>query len=47
VELGRNLWTMAYLYFPIPEEGIHKQEFTLLASPNGSDETFLVRFKIR
>ena len=47
VELGRNLWTMAYLYFPVPEEGIHAQEFTLLASPNGNDETFLVRFKIR
>jgi hypothetical protein len=46
-ELGRQFWTHTYLYFPMPEGGIHKQSFSLLVTPRGSDQTFVVRFEVR
>jgi len=46
-ELGRQFWTHTYLYFPMPEGGIHKQDFSLLVTPRESDQTFVVRFEVR
>lgn len=47
VELGRNDWTMAYLYFPVPEEGTHGREFTLIVGPSdGDEERYLLRFAL-
>jgi len=46
-ELGRLFWTHLYLYFPVPEGGLHGEEFNLLVDVNESPETFVVHFKLR
>ena len=47
LELNRSFWTQNYLYFPIPETGIHGEEFSLLVSSKELPETFVVRFSLR
>lgn len=46
-EMGRLFWTQFYIYFPIPEDGIHGKEFNLLVRPREADETFVVRFALK
>jgi hypothetical protein len=46
-ELGRNFWTMFYVYFPIPEEGIHDKEFALLVDIKEHEDPLVVRFKVK
>ncbi len=47
LELNRGFWTQNYLYFPVPEAGIHGKEFSLLVSAKELPETFVVRFTLR
>ncbi len=48
IELGRLDRTHAYLYFPVPEDGIHDKSFALLVTPSaGTEDTFVVRFKLK
>lgn len=48
IELGRLIWTHGYVYFPVPEDGIHDRSFALLVTPSeGSEDTFIVRFKLK
>lgn len=46
-ELTRNIWTLFYVYFPIPEEGIHGQEFALLVDIKEHENPLVVRFKVK
>ncbi len=46
VELPRNFWTRAYLYFPVPKSGIHGESLTLVVGPDGVDEQFIVKFEV-
>jgi hypothetical protein len=46
-ELGPTDWTHMYLYFPIPEEGLHKERFKLLVSAKGEPDPFVVGFEVR
>jgi hypothetical protein len=46
-QLGRIHWTYFYAYFPVPEDGIHGREFTLLVQPREFDESYVVRFALR
>lgn len=46
IELQRLFWTAAYVYFPVPETGLHDKRFTLLVRPDPVDETFVVRFRV-
>ena len=45
-ELGRLFWTRFYVYFPIPETGIHDQQFKLLVDAKDGVETFVVSFSL-
>ena len=45
-ELGRLIWTRFYVYFPIPESGIHGQQFKLLVDAKDGAETFVVSFSL-
>lgn len=47
LELGRNFWTVTYLYFPVPEGGLHDRLFSLLVNVDEMDETFTVRFFLK
>jgi hypothetical protein len=47
IELGRLFWTAGYLYFPIPEGGIHGKRFALLVNSPQHEETFVVRFELK
>lgn len=46
-ELTRNIWTLFYVYFPIPEEGIHGKEFALLVDIKEHENPLVVRFTLR
>ena len=46
-ELGRLYWTQFYVYFPIPEDGLHGKEFNLLIDTKQTEETFVVRFAVK
>jgi len=46
-ELGRMHWTLFYVYFPIPEEGIHKKEFALLVDIKEHEAPLVVRFEVK
>jgi hypothetical protein len=46
-ELTRNIWTLFYVYFPIPEEGIQGQEFALLVDIKEYEDPLVVRFKVK
>jgi len=46
-ELGRQTWTMTYLYFPMPESGLHGKQFTLLARAKELPDPFVVRFAVK
>jgi hypothetical protein len=47
IELGRLFWTQTYLYFPVPEDGIHGKQFTLLVTAEGEADRFIVRFELK
>jgi len=47
LELERGYWTRNHIYFPIPETGIHGQNFSLLVRAKESPETYVVRFFLR
>jgi len=46
-ELTRNVWTMFYVYFPIPEDGIHGKEFALLVDIKEFENPLVVRFDVK
>ena len=46
-QLGRLFWSRFYLYFPIPAEGIHDREFTLLVRAHELPDPFVVRFSLK
>jgi hypothetical protein len=46
-QLGRMFWTHFYVYFPMPEDGIHGQQFTLLLEVPEADDTFVVNFALK
>jgi hypothetical protein len=46
-QLGRMFWTHFYVYFPLPEDGIHGQQFTLLLEIPEADDTFVVNFALK
>ncbi len=46
-ELGPTDWTHMYLYFPLPEGGLHKERFRLLVSAKGEPDPFVVNFEVR
>jgi len=45
-ELGSTDWTHMYLYFPMPEGGLHRQRFKLLVSAKGEPDPFVVAFEV-
>jgi hypothetical protein len=47
VVLPRTAWTFTYLYFPVPPEEFHGQDFTLLVRLEDPDETYIVRFAVQ
>ena len=47
VDLARMSWTQNYLYFPVPEDGIHGKQFTLLVDIEGQPDTLIVRFALK
>jgi len=47
VEVQRREMVMGYLYFPIPEGGLHKRDLKLLLRVEERPETFVVRFSVR
>jgi hypothetical protein len=46
-QLGRMFWTHFYVYFPMPEDGIHGKRFTLELNVSELDETFVVDFALK
>jgi len=46
-ELTRNIWTLFYVYFPIPEEGIHGKELALLVDIKEHEDPLVVRFTVK
>lgn len=46
-ELARRQMALGYVYFPVPEGGIHQKVFRLLVKIKEYPETFVVRFKVR
>ena len=47
IEVGRSQYTVGYLYFPLPEGGIHGKSLTLLVRAEELPETLVVNFGIR
>lgn len=46
-EIGRRQVALGYLYFSIPESGLHDRALRLLVSFEELPETYVVRFKVR
>ena len=47
MEIARRQMALGYVYFPVPEGGIHQKTFRLLVKMEEFPETFVVRFKVR
>ncbi|MDQ7005713.1 MAG: hypothetical protein Q9Q40_00620 [Acidobacteriota bacterium] len=47
VEVRRRQMVVGYVYFPVPENGLHKRDLKLLFKVEEQPETFVVRFSIR
>ncbi len=47
VEVRRRQMTVGYVYFPVPEGGLHKRDLKLLFRVQEYPETFVVRFSVR
>jgi hypothetical protein len=47
LELGRMQYTIGYLYFPVPQGGIHARSFTLLVRSKDAPEALVVKFRLR
>lgn len=46
-EIARRQMALGYVYFPVPEGGVHQRTFRLLVKMKEFPETFVVRFKVR
>ena len=46
-DLATAEWTHLYLYFPMPDDGLHGRRFKLLVRPSDQPDPIVVAFEVR